>query len=215
MIGVIFDMDGVLTDTARLHCESWQQLADELRIPFSADRYQEMRGLARESSLAILLGEASERMPAEQRKALLERKQQLFLDRLARFSAADRCPGVTELIGDLRRAGARLAVGSSSRNTLPVLRQIELLHAFDAIVDANDVAESKPSPAIFLEAARRLGLPPQSCVVLEDAYAGIAAARAAGMRVVGVGEAAEAAGADAYVVSLEALSAKTLERLLC
>lgn len=204
---VIFDMDGVLTDTARLHYESWLRLAGEVGLPFDEPRYDEMRGLAREESLARFLGDAAGRFSAERQREMIERKQQLFVEAAERLTRDDVFPGVRPLIAELRAAGVPLAVGSSSRNTELVLRRIELREEFEAVVDANDVPRSKPDPAIFLECARRLATPPARCVVIEDAASGIEAARRAGMKAIGVGPRERVRGADLAVSNLEGVKA--------
>lgn len=212
--GVIFDMDGVLTDTAALHCQSWQALAATLDMPFSLEAYEVMRGLAREDSLRLFLGDRFDSLSADERQRLMDRKQADFLERLEHLTVRDRLPGVSSLIHELRQAGVPRAVASSSRNTRAVLERIGLADAFDVVVDANDDLPSKPSPALFLEAARRLGLPPAQCVVIEDAAAGVEAALAAGMGVVGLGPSERLRGAQWVVGSLTELRMDDLAQLL-
>ncbi len=185
--GVLFDLDGVITDTAELHFQSWLTLARELGLRFDRQANEALRGLSRPQSLALLLGDRGGDFDAEQRQALLDRKNVEYLRRVDRLSPADIFPGVERLLSELAAADLRRAVASASRNTRCVLERLGLARAFDAIVDGNDVSTSKPAPDVFLESARRLELPAMRCVVIEDAASGIEAGLAAGMRVIGVG----------------------------
>lgn len=211
---VIFDMDGVLTDTAALHRESWLTLAAEEGIAFAPADYEAMRGLARDESLRIFLGERFAQVPEAERRRLMQRKQALFEEHLRQLSERDRLPGVTALLEELSRSHIPRAVASSSRNTRAVLTQIGLRDQFEVVVDANDELPSKPDPALFVEAARRLNMPAARCVVIEDAAAGVQAADRAGMAVVGVGPVQRLAGADLIVPSLAALRLARLEALV-
>lgn len=212
--GVIFDLDGVLADTAELHFQSWMDISRELGIPFDRARNEALRGLSRADSLRIFLGPEALRFDADQQAEIMERKNRYYLQRVERLTAADVLPGARELLEDLRRHGVRVAIASSSRNARIVLERLSLLDAADAIVDGNDVERTKPAPDIFLCAARRLGLPPARCVVVEDAESGIEAARAAGMKVVGIGPAERVGKADCVVPAISALCASVLLRLL-
>jgi beta-phosphoglucomutase len=212
---VIFDLDGVLTDTAALHYRSWQVVADELGIPFGLADYERMRGLGREDSLAVMLGPDYETTPSDARRDLAERKNDIYLDMVARMTPDDLFPGVRALLDGLRAAGARLAVASSSRNADPVIDRLGIRDVFALVIDANTVPNSKPAPDVFLAAAERLGVGRQRCAVVEDAAAGVAAARAAGMRVVGVGPAERVGGADRIVACMAEVQAAELIELAC
>ncbi len=185
--GVLFDLDGVITDTAELHFQSWLRLAGELGLPFDRQANEALRGLSRSESLILVLGARGGEFGPNQRQALLDRKNAEYLRRVAALTPVDVFPGVDRLLGELRNAGLRTAVASSSRNTRAVLDRLELASRFDAVVDGNDVSASKPAPDVFLEGARRLGLPSSCCVVIEDAASGVEAGLAAAMRVIGVG----------------------------
>ncbi len=186
---VIFDLDGVLTDTAELHYQSWQWLMDEMGIPFDRQRNEALRGLSRTESLETILGDKSSEFTAEQKAEIARRKNDDYLSRAMKMTPADLLPGAGELLNELRRRGILIAVASSSRNAEAVLDRLQIRPLLDVLVDGNDVPNSKPNPRVFLEAAERLGVPPARCVVVEDAASGVAAARAAGMRVVGIGPA--------------------------
>lgn len=193
---VLFDLDGVVTDTSELHYQSWQQVADELGVPFDRHANERLRGLSREQSLRALLGSAIERYNPARQADILSRKNKIYLERVQRLSPADAFEGIPELMGDLRRAGVRLAIASSSRNARTVLDRLGVAHLLDAVVDGNDAPRSKPDPQVFLSAAARLETPPARCLVVEDAASGVQAARAAGMRVVGVGPRQRVGAAD-------------------
>lgn len=190
---ILFDLDGVLTDTAELHFQSWLRLAQELRIPFDRERNHALRGLGRRESLAVLLGSRAAEFSESQQVDFAARKNADYLERVARMTPADLLPGARELVAAARRAGFRAAVASSSRNAHVVLERLGIASQFDAIVDGNDAPRSKPDPQVFLLAAQRVKALPHNCVVIEDAESGVAAALAAGMRVVAVGVAAQLA----------------------
>lgn len=186
---ILFDLDGVLTDTAELHYRSWQQVADQLSIPFDRVANEALRGLSREESLVRVLGRRISDFSAEQQADISRRKNDLYVTRVAQMSATDLFPGARELLNAAREAGFKLAVASSSRNAHRVLDCLGIRTFFDAIVDGVDAPRSKPDPLVFQTAARRVGATPDQCVVVEDAESGVAAGLAAGMRVIGLGPA--------------------------
>lgn len=209
---VIFDLDGVLTDTAEFHYLAWKRLADEEGIPFSRELNERMRGLSRRDSLRVLLGgrEVSE----EQAQALMERKNRYYQELLKGLTPAHILPGVIPLLQTLRERGIRIAVASASRNARIVLERLGLEAWIDVLVDGNMVERPKPAPDLFLEAARRLKVSPSECVVVEDAAAGIAAARAAGMRSIGIGPPERVGDADIILPDLSGVSWPELEEQL-
>lgn len=182
---VIFDLDGVLTDTAEQHYRGWQRLADEQDLPFDRAANEHLRGLSRRESLLALLGDRVVDEPTLE--TWMTRKNDYYVASLADMSPADAIPGAVELVRDAKERGCLVAIGSSSRNAPVVLDKLGITDLFDAVADGTSVARAKPAPDLFLEAARRLGVPPQDCVVIEDAGSGVDAALAAGMVVVGVG----------------------------
>lgn len=188
---VIFDLDGVIVSTDEFHYLAWQRLADEEGIPFDRHVNERLRGVSRMESLAIILERATRAYDAAGRETMATRKNGYYRDFLTtRLSAADILPGVAVVLAALRARGVKAAIGSSSRNSPMILAKIGLERAFDATADGNDITRSKPDPEVFLLAASRLGVPPASCLVVEDAEAGVTAALAAGMRVLAVGSAA-------------------------
>lgn len=181
----IFDMDGVLTETATCHYHSWQKLAAELNIEFSFRDNERMLGLARPDSLKIFLRDKTVSKAEFQR--LLRKKNEYYLELVADFSPANLLPGVAKILHTLKQTGYRLAVASSSRNTQFILKRLQIAAFFEAVADSNTVAHAKPAPDLFLKAAYLLGIPPEECVVVEDSAAGVTAGLTAGMTVVGVG----------------------------
>jgi beta-phosphoglucomutase len=211
---VIFDLDGVLTDTAELHFQSWMDLARETGISFDRAANDALRGLSRLDSLRLFLGSHAARFSPAEQAALMARKNDRYLARVEQLSPANLAPGARELLEDLRRLGAATAVASSSRNAVQVLDRLQIRPLLEVIVDGNDVPLSKPDPQVFLSAAQRLAIPPNRCVVVEDAASGVAAARAAGMKVVGLGPAERVGGADLLVRGLALLDAPKILGLL-
>lgn len=186
---VIFDLDGVLTDTAELHYQSWQRIADELGLPFDRHANEALRGLSRPESLLRVLGAAAGRFDEGERQRLLAQKNEDYLARVARLSPADLLPGIGALLRGLAGRGVPMAVASSSRNALAVMERLGIAARFAAIVDGNHAPRSKPDPQVFLLAAERLAVAPAVCAAVEDAESGVESARAAGMFVIGVGPA--------------------------
>jgi beta-phosphoglucomutase len=183
----IFDMDGVLTDTVEYHYRSWQQLASDLNISFTKKDNEKLLGLSRPDSLRVFLQKRP--IPESEFQSLLQKKNAYFLNLIQHLSPADLLPGVNVLLTSLKQNGFKLAVASSSRNTKFILTRLEIAAVFDAICDSNSVAQAKPAPDLFLEAADRLGVAPEKCVVFEDSAAGITAGLRAKMLVVGIGAA--------------------------
>jgi beta-phosphoglucomutase len=184
---IIFDLDGVITDTAEQHYRGWQRLADEEGIPFDRDANEALRGLSRRESLLTLLGDRE--LDEASLQELMARKNGYYVASLADMGPQDTLPGAVELVEEARRRGLKVAIGSSSKNARLVLERLGLLDRFDAIADGHTVENAKPAPDLFLAAAELVGEPSEACVVVEDAASGVDAALAAGMIAVGVGPA--------------------------
>ncbi len=184
---VLFDVDGVLVRTDEFHYRAWKAIADAEGIPFDRAINEFLRGVGRMDSLEIILKRASRMYTMAEKNALAERKNAEYVEMLDTLSPDDALPGARRLLSALQTRGIRLAAASSSRNARSILARLELDSAFDAIVDGNDIIHSKPHPEVFLTCASRLGVPPEQCLVIEDAQAGVVAARTAGMRVCGIG----------------------------
>lgn len=185
--GVIFDLDGVLVTTDELHYQAWKQIAGAAGIPFGRQTNERLRGVSRMESLEIILERAGRSFTPAEKAALADRKNGIYRELLRGLSPADLLPGALETVEALRRRGIKTAVASSSKNTPLIMEKLELQGYFDAVADGNDISRSKPDPEVFLLAAQRLGLPPTDCLVVEDAQAGVEAARRGGMAVLGIG----------------------------
>lgn len=188
--GIIFDLDGVICHTDRYHFLAWKQIADQLGINFDDRINDRMRGVSRMDSLEILLEYHGEPLTAAQKAALAEKKNQLYVGLLQNMGEADLSEEVRKTMDTLRSRGRKLAIGSSSKNTKLILKRLGLTGYFDAVSDGTNITRSKPDPEVFLCAAQYLGLCPGKCLVVEDAKAGILAAKAGGFDSAGLGEAA-------------------------
>ncbi len=183
---VIFDLDGVITNTVYFHYLSWQRLADEENIPFDKVTHdREMLGLNREDALCTLLGDRHASLPQQQ--LLLKRKNDYYLESIGELNRDNLLPGIGDLLIELRAASIKIALGSSSKNAELVLQRLGIIDFFDFIADGHSVPYLKPAPDVFLYAAEALSIAPANCLVVEDAPAGVAAALKAKMWVLGVG----------------------------
>ncbi|BAY99651.1 glycoside hydrolase family 65, central catalytic [Tolypothrix tenuis PCC 7101] len=210
--GVIFDLDGVLTDTSELHYLGWKRVADEEGIPFDREANDAIRGLPRRETLMQILGDR----PVTEAKIqeMMERKNNYFLQLIEEITAADLLPGVENLLKELRAAGIKVALGSSSKNAQTVIQRLGIGNKFDAIADGYSVSQPKPAPDLFLFAAEQIGVAPAKCLVVEDASAGIEAARSAGMWSVGLGPVERLGIANVVLPSLEKISWQDLQQQL-
>lgn len=200
---VIFDLDGVICFTDEYHYQAWKAIADREGIPFGRTVNNRLRGVSRMESLDIILEQyQGPPLDAATKAAWAEEKNELYRQSLAQMTPADLPAEVKAALDTLRQNGLKLAIGSSSRNARFILQRIGLGDFFDAISDGNNITRSKPDPEVFLKAAEYLGLPPQDCLVVEDAVAGAQAAHAAGMRVACVGDAASEQAGDYNLSSI-------------
>jgi beta-phosphoglucomutase len=183
--GFIFDLDGVLTDTAEFHYLAWQKLADEEKLPFDRKANEALRGVSRRESLLLIVGDRPYAESALQE--MMERKNRYYVDSIATITPKNLLSGALDFLKELRQAGLKIAIGSASKNARSVIEKLHLSDYVDAIADGNSVQKPKPAPDLFLYAADLLGLKPSQCVVVEDAAVGIEAAIAGGMWAVGIG----------------------------
>ena len=179
--GVIFDLDGVICFTDRFHYQAWKTLADRLGIDFDETVNNRLRGVSRMASLEIILEKADRTYTQAEREAFCEEKNNTYRELLKTMRPADLSDEVRNTLTALRERGYVLMIGSSSKNTKFILERLGLDGFFDAVADGTDITRSKPDPQVFLAAARKAGLPPEACAVVEDAKAGIQAAKTAGM----------------------------------
>lgn len=209
---VIFDLDGVLTDTARVHYAAWKQLADALGIEFNEAINRRLKGVDRMASLEILLERAPRAYSDAEKLALCERKNASYREQIERFSPDDLLPGAAEVLAAVRAAGLKVALASASRNAPLLLQRLGIADAFDFVADAGAVKRGKPDPEIFLTAAHGLGIAPAACLGIEDAAAGVAAIKAAGMCALGIGDRDELAQADAVLAQIADFRVRTILR---
>lgn len=193
---VIFDLDGVITDTAVFHYQAWRQLAQGLGVTFTEDDNESLKGIDRMGSLAWILAKGGLSLPHEQQLALAEQKNGHYLRLVATMTAADRLPGITSLLAELDALGVKKGVASASKNAALVLSRLGLAGQFDYVADAAKVSRSKPDPEVFLTVAEALGCTPSQCLGVEDAVAGVQAIKAAGMKAIGIGSPAVLTQAD-------------------
>lgn len=207
----IFDLDGVIVDTASHHFVAWQNLAEELGVPFSAEDNESLKGVSRVDSLEYILKKGGLVLDPATKVQLMDRKNAHYLELAGKTSPSDALPGVVALIHELKVLGIKVALGSSSKNAEMILTRLALLDAFDTLVDGNHITLSKPDPEVFLMGAKALGLDPAECLVFEDAQSGIDAANAGGFPVIGIGRPKALTGAAAVI---EGFSSKTWSDIL-
>jgi beta-phosphoglucomutase len=197
--GCIFDLDGVIVDTARYHFKAWQRLAKGLGFDFTGEHNERLKGVSRMASLNILLEVGGLSLPDPEKQILAAQKNAWYLEYIREMTPAEILPGVTEFLNLLRSVGMKIALGTASKNARIILVQIGMSEAFDSIVDGNRVTNAKPDPEVFLIAASDLKLEPNDCLVFEDAIAGVEAAHNGGMRCIGIGHPAILTQADKII----------------
>lgn len=200
--GFIFDLDGVITDTAEYHYRAWKQLADENGWAFDRTANEKLRGVSRRASLMLILGDRAADYSEAQIEAFMAHKNELYLKLIRQITPRDLLPGAPALLKELHAAHYKIALGSASKNARQVLNSLGIAELFDAIADGGSVERQKPAPDLFLFAAQALGLLPSECVVVEDAAAGIQAAKAGGFYALGLGPPERVGGADAVLPNL-------------
>ena len=183
----IFDLDGVIVDTAKYHYLAWKRLANELGFDFTTDDNERLKGVSRMDSLNILLSIGGIELPLDQKEALADKKNVWYVDYISKLAEDEILPGVLDFFQILKENNIKIALGSASKNSMLILKNLNLVEYFDAIIDGNKVSKAKPDPEVFLRAAEELSIAPAHCVVFEDAEAGIEAALNAGMKTIGIG----------------------------
>ncbi|MHC0039030.1 beta-phosphoglucomutase [Pseudoneobacillus sp. C159] len=204
----IFDLDGVITDTAEYHYLAWKALGEELGIPFTREFNEELKGVSRMDSLEkiLALGDRQGDFTSEEKEALATKKNEHYVRLIAGISPEDILPSIRGLISEIKEGGYRLGLASVSKNAFTVMDSLDLTKEFDVIVDAATIKKGKPDPEIFLTAAKLLEVDPSACIGIEDAAAGVDSIKGAGMFAVGVGSAESLAKADLIYSTTEALS---------
>ncbi|MDO4306384.1 MAG: beta-phosphoglucomutase [Eubacteriales bacterium] len=212
---VIFDLDGVLVSTDELHYQAWKRLAEELGIRgFCREDNKRQRGVSRMASLEVVLERAERTYSMEEKQELAKQKNNYYLELLANLDEGSRLPGAMETLRYLRGQGVASAVGSASKNAIVILEKTGLLPWIDKVSCGLDITKSKPDPEVFLVAAKKVGLKPGQCLVVEDSAAGIQAAAAGGMKSLAVGPLSETLGGDFCAVNLAEVTEEQWEKIL-
>ncbi|WP_142533431.1 beta-phosphoglucomutase [Saccharicrinis carchari] len=185
----IFDLDGVIVDTAKFHYIAWKELADEMGFEFTVEDNERLKGVSRMTSLDILLSIGKVNKSEDEKLALATRKNENYLTYILKMGPEEILPGTKAFLDTLKEEGVRIALGSASKNAMTILERLKLTNYFEAIIDGTKVSKAKPDPEVFLKAAEALGVQPDNCVVFEDAEAGVEAALSGGMKCVGIGKA--------------------------
>jgi beta-phosphoglucomutase len=184
----IFDLDGVIVDTAKYHFLAWQKIASQLGIEFTPEHNEELKGVSRIRSLDIILALGKIQATQEEKDQWLTQKNNDYLSYIENMDESEILPGVLNVLEYIKNKQQVIALGSASKNARPILEKVKILHLFDAIVDGNDVTNAKPDPEVFLRAAQLVGASNENAIVFEDSVAGIQAANIANMTSVGIGD---------------------------
>jgi beta-phosphoglucomutase len=211
--GCIFDLDGVIVDTAGYHFQSWKKLATMLNINFTEVDNERLKGVSRMASLEIVLEIGNLTLDNKTKEEYAALKNKWYLDYIGRMMPDEILPGSLEFISELKNAGIKVALGSASKNTPLILERLGIEKLFEAVADGNIVSKAKPDPEVFITAAKMLGVPPKDCVVFEDALAGVEAALNAGMLCVGIGSEKILTKAHFVITGLDKMSLKKLKVL--
>ncbi len=183
----IFDLDGVIVDTARYHFIAWQKISDELGIEFTPEHNERLKGVSRKRSLDIILELGKITASENDKDKWLRQKNEDYLKYIDKMDESEILVGVSNILQYLKEKKQPIALGSASKNARPILEKVKIMHYFDVIVDGNDVTNAKPDPEVFVRAANLLGVKPEHSIVFEDSVAGIQAANIAGMTSIGIG----------------------------
>ncbi|MBS4219886.1 beta-phosphoglucomutase [Bacillus sp. FJAT-49711] len=201
----IFDLDGVLVDTARYHYLAWKELAEKLGFEFTLEHNEMLKGVSRMTSLDILLevGKMKDAFSEEEKVKMATEKNNRYVEYISNIDESEILDGVLQLLQELRQQGIKIALGSASKNAQIILKNVGIEEYFDVIVDGNSVSKAKPDPEVFTLGAETLGIPYEGCVVFEDSQAGLEAAKVAGMLAIGVGQKKDLTNADVVYSSLK------------
>ena len=210
----IFDLDGVIVDTAKYHFLAWKELAQSLGFDFTEEQNELLKGVSRVRSLEILLDIGKVELSKAEKEKYLHEKNEQYLSYISTMDTREILPGIPELLAFLKKEKIPFALGSASKNARLILENLSLLDDFDAIVDGNDVSTAKPDPEVFLIASERLGKDPKDCIVIEDAFAGVQAANSAGMTSVAIGDPKVLTGADFNLSNTKELTIDLARRLI-
>lgn len=210
----IFDLDGVITDTAKYHFLAWKEIANQLDFNLTEQDNEKLKGVNRIASLDLIVSWAGKSISDGEKELFLQSKNAHYLELIKHIGPDEILPGVIDLLLDLKLNSVKIALGSSSKNAVAILENLQILQWFDAIADGNNTVQGKPHPEVFLNAAKMLDIEAQHCLVFEDAPAGVAAAKSAAMKCVGIGSALELAKADLITENLLDLNFTNLNQKL-
>jgi beta-phosphoglucomutase len=215
MQAFLFDLDGVIVDTAHFHYQAWRRLANEkLGFDISEEFNESLKGISRTESLDRILAEGGVTLDETTKATYATLKNQWYVELVNQMTPNDILPGIQQFLKETRAAGIKIGLGSVSKNAKPILEHIGIVDAFDAIIDGTKISKGKPDPEVFLKGAEELGVAPGECVVFEDAVAGIESGRRAGMKTVGIGQPNVLREADIVLANLNNLSPADLKKLL-
>jgi len=209
----IFDLDGVIVDTAVYHYRAWRRLANTMGFDFSEEQNEELKGISRVESLKIILGWGGVSKSESEMEELATLKNKWYVAMIEEMTPSEILPGAKEFLIAVKERNYLIALGSASKNSEMILRQIDLTSYFDALIDGNKVTKSKPDPEVFLAGAKALGVKPEECVVFEDAIAGVQAAKAGKMKAVGIGKKEVLKEADLVIEGLVEMTIEKLQTL--
>ncbi|HKL38389.1 MAG TPA: beta-phosphoglucomutase [Bacteroidales bacterium] len=209
----IFDLDGVIVDTARYHYKAWKRLANELGFDLTPEQNEKMKGISRIESLEMLLEMGNKQATRKEKKQLADIKNSWYKEYITEMQPDDLLPGVVDFLEELTEEHILVAIGSASRNAPAIIRQVQIGRYLDALIDGSKVKKGKPDPEVFLKAAEEMGMPPEHCVVFEDARAGIEAAKNGGMRAIGVGSPSVLNQADMVISGISEMNLEKLKSL--
>ena len=206
----LFDLDGVLVDTAIYHFKAWRALGLNFGYQLTEEQNEQLKGISRVESLDRILNWAGVQASEEEKSKWLIEKNEHYLELISQMNPSEILPGVSDFLGQIKKEGYLIALGSASKNAEIILNKTGLMHWFDVIIDGNKVTKSKPDPEVFLKGAEALGVSPEECIVFEDAVAGVEAAKKGGMKAIGIGETSVLNQADKVISSFSGVLSKDL-----
>ncbi len=214
MKACIFDLDGVLVDTAKYHFIAWQRLANNLQVDFTEHDNEQLKGLSRDASLDYILKKGKISASSSEKEVWKEQKNNWYLELVNTMQENEVLPNCKELLSDLKSNGIKIGLGSASKNAALILTRVNIKHYFDVIIDGTVTSISKPNPEVFLLGAKVLDLQPNECIVFEDAINGVIAAKAGGFKTIGIGEKEVLTEADLVFPDLSSLNFEMLNRIV-
>jgi beta-phosphoglucomutase len=209
----LFDLDGVIVDTAKYHYQAWKRLCNELGFDLTEEENESLKGISREESLNILLEKGGVSLSDEEKKELTARKNGWYLELIDEMTPEEVLPGAMKFLKSVKASGRKIALGSSSRNARKIIETLKIENLFDAIIDGTKVSRGKPDPQTFELGAEALKIHPSNCVVFEDAAAGVEAAISGGMYVIGIGNSETLSRANMVIPGFENVGIDLLQKL--